>query len=188
MTSILTRGARQGQGSGGSQVILDVASLGALKTAVPAIQMLNPGDRGQIVLTGPGLGIAADLSGAEAAWRTIFARAGLEVRDVSGEGFRTAIIEWYVPAGGRVASAQGEAHLGSPEDANMGAALAALVLVGAIIAVLLFLGWLVLGRILILLDKFKLPEGALGWLLLVGGIVLVAAMTTKAIRGERATA
>lgn len=182
MHSILTRGAGQGQqAASGTQVILDVQGLDALKTALPTVQSLQPGDRGQIILTGPGLGIAADLSGAEVAWRNIFGRAGLGVQDIHGEGLQTAIVDWYVPAERTL--------LASPEDANMASPVAAVVLIGAIVAVVLFLGWLVLGRIQVLLfgegGKGGLLGSPIGWVLLVGAVLLMAGGIGKVVRGEQ---
>ena len=173
MASILTRvGSHEHRQD--SRIILDVDSFEALQSAVPTVESFSPGDRGQIVLSGPGIGIAADLAGAEATWRSILGESGFSVQDVHGDGLSTGIIDWFVPADAPAGQGQ----------ANMGAAIPALVLVGAILAVLLFLGWLVLGRLQILLFG---PDGTggLAGAFPIGLLLLGAALVFLVVRSER---
>ena len=145
-------------------VIAEASSADELRNQTPAVSELQEGARGQIKIRGFfGLGAVARAPGAEIIWRQFLNPAGLDIIDVHGEGFSTAVIEWGVP----VSQAQGEV-------APQRFVITVLVILAAIAGALAVLGWVISKITVLLFGSNGSGSGVFGTTGLLFGAMVVA--------------
>ena len=99
MNATLGRTRRSSRARQEWQVVAEASSVAEFEQIVPAVQSFPEGSLGQVRIRGFGLGVLGDLAGAERIWKKFFNRAGLEIIDVSGEGFSTVVSRVHQPRG-----------------------------------------------------------------------------------------
>ena len=149
-----------------TSLLADVGSVAELRNLPqPRVQ---PGDNGQIIIDGFGLGALADAPFAEFPWRAAFGPQGVQIVDIHGEGFNTAVIDWRVP---NVAAS------------NQGAAMHAIILILLALALAAAaVGWAV-DRIRVFLFGKDGGFGLMPIALLAGGAFLLLGSRREARRG-----
>jgi len=155
-----------------ARVIAQANSLAELRTASVDVP---PGSSGCIIIEGPGIGIAADLPGAEIAWRRALGQHGFSVTDVHGQGISTAVVEWTANSG--ATANQASCGWGHAQGAQYALQAAGPLLIVAIVAALLLLGWVLVKQITVLLND--LPKAAMPILLIMGAALLLMVVSGK---------
>lgn len=148
-------------------VVAQATSPDQLRQVTPTVASIESGTRGRTIITSPvwaPIGPLADLAGAETLFRRVFVPEGIDVIDVHGEGFTTAVIDWRVSP--TLQASQGGAEL------NLVVTIA--VILGLIVIALLATGW-VIRTITVLIEALS---GAFGGSLplLVGGIIVIVGL------------
>lgn len=124
-------------------LVAEGSNVAQLQSYPSPIDYYAEGQRGQVILTGPGLSLIGDLAGAEQIWAQYFTPAGAQVIDVHGEGSinpfsnSQAVIDFVIPG------SAGQSQCGcAGAGAYMGLGpVLVLAIIGAIGLALLALGW-----------------------------------------------
>lgn len=148
-------------------VVAQASSPEELRQVTPTIRSIEDGTRGRTIITSPiwaPIGPLADLAGAETIFRRVFVAEGIDVIDVHGEGFTTAVIDWRVSP--TLQSSQG--------GAEMNAVITIAVILGLIVIALLATGW-VIRTITVLIEALESAFGG-SLPLLVGGIIVIVGL------------
>jgi hypothetical protein len=155
----------------GYSTIAEASSPEALTPQVGTYEYVD-GQRGRVILNGPGLGPLGDLALAEQIWGQQLVPVGAQLVDVWGEGLNTAIVEFIIP---RTAGAnQSCGCAGSEQYAQARFPVLAVAIVGAIIGALALIGWITNNIRLTAQDTSgSLSTGV--WIALIAGGVIVAA-------------
>lgn len=151
----------------GFRLLAEANSADALRNAQTAVDDLPAGTAGRVVIEGFGVGLAADLAGAEQLWGARFTPIGTQLVDVYGNGANTAVVDWKIPAAMGVGVA-------------MGNPLPPVLLLSAIAAVLISLGWLV-SKITVFFEDVGGPVG-------IGLLALATVLIVGAASGKRGRA
>lgn len=120
----------------GGQTLLatgvDAASLEA--SGLASTVEISPGDTGQVVVTGFGLGLLASVPVIRTLWGDNLVPTGVIISGINGDGFNKFVVNWEVPVvTGTVSGAQ----------AQMGAIFLVIVVILGVLATLGLLGWLI---------------------------------------------
>ena len=98
---------------------------------------ISPGDTGQVVVTGFGLGLLASVPGVRTIWANQLIPTGVIISGINGDGFNRFVVNWEVPV------VPGTVFVFNRSGPQMSAVILAIVIVVGVLAALGLLGWLI---------------------------------------------